>query len=182
MFYELKTSIGQVAVFISGSALTKRAFAVRYFFYFLFLLLILPSLARAEDISNVTVSSVTDGDTFKINLSCAFPSLCVALPVRVQGVDTPEFHTKDTCEKKKAKTAKLFTREFLKRGTVNLRYCKRDKYFRLLCDVYVVDPQTKAENALSAALISVGLGVAYGGGKKHKYNWCGEHPVLIQRK
>ena len=152
---------------------------MRYFFYFLFLLLFLPSLACAEDIPNVSVSSVTDGDTFKINLPCPFATLCVALPVRVQSVDTPEFHTKDSCEKKKAKTAKLFTREFLKKGTVSLRHCKRDKYFRLLCAVYVVDTQTKAESSLSAALINAGLGVAYEGGKKHKYNWCGDQPVRV---
>ena len=65
----------------------------------------------------------------------------------MRGVDAPEFKTKDSCEKKKAKEAKLFTREFLKKGSVTLRNCGKDKYFRLLCSVFVVNKETKEEQA-----------------------------------
>lgn len=153
---------------------------MRSFLLIVFLILFLPSWLLAEDIRIVSVSSVTDGDTFKVNLLCNIPTLCKALPVRVQGVDSPEFKTKDSCEKKKAKEAKLFTRQFLNGGIVSLRKCKRDKYFRLLCDVVVIDNQTKVENSLSAALLKVGLAVEYNGGKKYKYNWCGQTPILVK--
>ncbi len=95
-------------------------------------------------------------------------------------VDSPEFRMKDSCEKKKAKEAKLFTRQFLNGGIVSLRKYKRDKYFRLLCEVVVIDKQTKIENSLSAALLKVGLAIEYNGGKKHKYNWCGPNPILVK--
>lgn len=153
--------------------------SVRCFLSVLFLLLVLPSLLLAEDIQVSSVSSVYDGDTFKVNLLCNISTLCKALPVRVQGVDTPEFKTKDRCEKKRAKEAKLFTRQFLNGGIVSLRNCKRDKYFRLLCDVVVTNTGTKEVNSLSAALLNAGLAVEYNGGKKYKYNWCGTLPVRI---
>ena len=153
--------------------------AVRYFFTLL-VLLSFPLCVFAEDIPNVSVSSVTDGDTFKVNLLCGITTLCKALPVRVQGVDTPEFKTKDPCEKKRAKEAKLFTRQFLNSGVVSLLKCKRDKYFRLLCDVTVTNTETKEVNSLSAALLNAGLAVEYNGNKKHKYNWCGPAPVRIK--
>ena len=152
---------------------------MRCFLSVLFLLLVLPSLLLAEDIQVSSVSSVYDGDTFKVNLLCNISTLCKALPVRVQGVDTPEFKTKDRCEKKRAKEAKLFTRQFLNGGIVSLRNCKRDKYFRLLCDVVVTNTGTKEVNSLSAALLNAGLAVEYNGGRKYKYNWCGPIPLRI---
>ena len=145
-----------------------------------FLLSLLPSLLFAEDIQVTSVSSVYDGDTFKVNLPCNISTLCIALPVRVQGIDSPEFKTKDSCEKKKAKEAKLFTRKFLNNGTVSLRNCKRDKYFRLLCTVVVTKDETKAEYSLADALLEAGLAIKYDGGKKYKYNLCVENPVLIK--
>ena len=38
----------------------------------------------------VSVASVYDGDTFKINLNCSLAVYCEKVPVRVRGVDTPE--------------------------------------------------------------------------------------------
>lgn len=99
------------------------------------------------------------------------------LPVRVRGVDAPEFKTKDSCEKKKAKEAKLFTREFLKKGSVTLRNCGKDKYFRLLCAVFVVNKETKEESSLATALLNANLAVPYEGQKKLKYNWCSDKPI-----
>lgn len=150
---------------------------VRYIFSILILLLASPAIAKNTDITDVKVTSVYDGDTFKVMLPCSLPVVCDYISVRVQGVDSPEFNTKNACEKKKAKEAKLFTRDFLSKGSVTLRNCRKDKYFRLLCAVFVVEGETKAERSLTTALLNANLAVPYEGKKKLKYNWCGTKPV-----
>lgn len=114
-----------------------------------------------EMFRNVSVASVYDGDTFKINLNCSLAVYCEKVPVRVRGVDCPEIKGKTEKEKRLAQKAKAFTKEFLKRGPVTLTDCGRDKYFRLLCDV------TNGEDKdLARELIRRKLGYAYDGGKK----------------
>lgn len=150
---------------------------MRYILPILLFFFCLPSFAKNDDITNVKVTSVYDGDTFKVMLPCSLPVVCDYISVRVRGVDAPEFKTKDSCEKKKAKEAKLFTREFLKKGSVTLRNCGKDKYFRLLCSVFVVNEKTKEESSLTTALLNANLAVPYEGQKKLVYNWCGTKPV-----
>ena len=150
---------------------------MRYILPILLFFFCLPSFAKNDDITNVKVTSVYDGDTFKVMLPCSLPVVCDYISVRVRGVDAPEFKTKDSCEKKKAKEAKLFTREFLKRGSVTLRNCGKDKYFRLLCSVFVINEETKEESSLATALLNTNLAVPHEGQKKLACNWCGTKPV-----
>ena len=108
----------------------------------------------------VSVASVYDGDTFKIN--CKYSIFCKAIPVRVRGVDTPEI--KGTArEKKLAQMAKEFTQAFLDQKPITLTDCGRDKYFRLLCDVTNADGED-----LATELIRRELGDPYNGGTKSK--------------
>lgn len=114
-----------------------------------------------EMFRNVSVASVYDGDTFKINLNCSLAVYCEKVPVRVRGVDCPEIKGKTEKEKRLAQKAKTFTKTFLEKGPVTLTDCGRDKYFRLLCDV------TNGEDKdLARELIRHNLGYAYDGGKK----------------
>lgn len=114
-----------------------------------------------EMFRNVSVASVYDGDTFKINLNCSLAVYCEKVPVRVRGVDCPEIKGKTEKEKRLAQKAKAFTKSFLSNGPVTLTDCGRDKYFRLLCDV------TNGEDKdLARELIRHNLGYAYDGGKK----------------
>lgn len=116
--------------------------------------------------STASLVSVYDGDTFKVNLQCAEAVLCHDIPVRVAGIDTPELKTKDKCEKEKAQQAQAFTISFLQGQSIDLRNCKRDKYFRLLCEVYCNG------NSLADELIKRGLAYPYKGGAKTKRNYC----------
>lgn len=118
-------------------------------------------MPSAETLKNVSIASVYDGDTFKINLNCSLAMYCEKVPVRVLGVDTPEIKGKTTKEKRLAKEAKAFTKDFLEKGPISLTNCSRDKYFRLLCDV------TNAQGKnLAQELIKKDLGYEYWGGKK----------------
>lgn len=110
---------------------------------------------------NVSVASVYDGDTFKINLNCSFAVYCEKVPVRVRGVDCPEIKGKTQKEKRLAQKAKAFTKAFLEDGPITLTDCGRDKYFRLLCGV-----TNSTGKDLADELIRHKLGYAYDGGKK----------------
>ncbi len=114
-----------------------------------------------EIFKNVSVASVYDGDTFKINLNCSLAVYCEKVPVRVRGVDCPEIKGKTEKEKRLAQKAKEFTKNFLADGPVTLTDCGRDKYFRLLCDV-----TNNTGKDLAEELIKHNLGYAYNGGKK----------------
>lgn len=114
-----------------------------------------------EMFKNVSIASVYDGDTFKINLNCSFAVYCEKVPVRVRGVDCPEIKGKTEKEKRLAQKAKAFTKAFLEDGPVTLTDCGRDKYFRLLCDV-----TNNTGEDLAEELIRHNLGYAYNGGKK----------------
>ena len=112
---------------------------------------------------DVSIASVYDGDTFKINLNCSLAVYCEKVPVRVRGVDTPEIKGKTAREKKLAQQAKAFTKEFLSVRPVSLSNCGRDKYFRLLCDV-----QNGEGKNLARELIKRDFGYSYQGGTKSK--------------
>ena len=110
---------------------------------------------------NVSIASVYDGDTFKINLNCSLAVYCEKVPVRVLGVDTAEIKGQTEREKELAQQAKTFTKKFLEKEPISLSNCSRDKYFRLLCDV------TNGEGKnLAKELIKANLGYSYYGGTK----------------
>lgn len=116
---------------------------------------------ETQAFENVSVASVYDGDTFKINLNCSVAVYCEKVPVRVLGVDTPEIKGKTAKEKRLAQKAKAFTKNFLAQRPVSLSDCSRDKYFRLLCKVTNGQGQNLAQE-----LIKRDLGYEYWGGKK----------------
>ncbi len=119
------------------------------------------ALPDNPSLQDVSIASVYDGDTFKINLNCSLSVYCEKVPVRVRGVDCPEIKGKTKREKSLAQQAKAFTKNFLKQTPISLHNCGRDKYFRLLCDVTNGSGQNLAQQ-----LIAHDLGYAYDGGKK----------------
>ena len=122
------------------------------------------AVENGDLLRDVSVASVYDGDTFKINLNCSFAVYCEKVPVRVRGVDCPEIKAKTAREKSLAQEAKAFTKNFLSQSPITLTDCGRDKYFRLLCGV-----TNAAGKDLAEELIRHGLGYAYDGGKKQSW-------------
>jgi micrococcal nuclease len=108
-----------------------------------------------------------DGDTITVNIPRVHAFFSKNIPVRIFGIDSPERKTEDPCEKEKAEIAKEFTNDILSRGhSIELRSVQRDKYFRLLADVFVDG------RSLGQQLLKRGLAVEYDGGEKPKVNWC----------
>ena len=103
-----------------------------------------------------TVLSVYDGDTFRCNILGWQKIVGKNIPIRVAGVDTPEMRGVSTEEKELAKMARDYTLKLLKSGKViELRNCRRGKYFRIVADVYI-----DGKN-LALELIKYGFGVRY---------------------
>ena len=135
--------------------------------YFLICFLSLNTYA-AKQYGSVTVSkviSVYDGDTFRVNID-SLPSIVGKnIPVRLEGVDTPEINGKCQYEKDLALEARDFVRSKLSNAVeILLNDLQRGKYFRIVAKVYIDGVSLEEE------LLKNGLAYQYKGGKKS--SWC----------
>ena len=136
-------------------------------FYLLVCFLSLNTYA-AKQYGSVTVSkviSVYDGDTFRVNIDSLPPIVGKNIPVRLEGVDTPEINGKCQYEKDLALEARDFVRSKLSNAVeILLNDLQRGKYFRIVAKVYIDGVSLEEE------LLQNGLAYQYNGGKKS--NWC----------
>lgn len=122
----------------------------------------LKALAFSMALTNfyqVDVVKVQDGDTIQVALP-NMPSVFSPIGVRIQGIDSPELHSKKPCERREAVRAKTALQSLVYSKKVDLLSCTRDKFFRLLCRISL-EKQDIAEYMLSHALAR-----AYFGEKK----------------
>ncbi len=110
------------------------------------------------------VTSIYDGDTFRVTIR-NWPAVAgQRVPVRLYGIDTPEMRDKRPKVRDLARRAKQFSVEHLRNGKrIELREIRRDKYFRLLAEVWI-DGQS-----LGALLLKAGLAKPYDGGTKNSW-------------
>ena len=122
----------------------------------------------AKQYGSVTVSkviSVYDGDTFRVNIDSLPPIVGKNIPVRLEGVDTPEINGKCQYEKDLALEARDFVSSKLSNAVeILLNDLQRGKYFRIVAKVYIDGVSLEEE------LLQNGLAYQYNGGKKS--NWC----------
>jgi endonuclease YncB( thermonuclease family) len=127
----------------------------------------LPAQAKPQ-YGTVTVSKVInvyDGDTFRVNIDSLPPIVGKNIPIRVNGVDTPEIRGKCEYEKNLALKARDFVRVKLANAKeIKLTNLQRGKYFRVVANV-VVDGVS-----LEQELLDNELAYEYSGGKK--LSWC----------
>ena len=118
-----------------------------------------------EDVIVDKVTSVYDGDTFRVNIK-GYPKIIGhRMSVRILGIDTAEIRTNCKKEKDLARSAKKLTISLLRGAKlIELRNIKRGKYFRILADVYVDNISIADE------LVKNNLAVRYDGGTK--IDWC----------
>lgn len=114
------------------------------------------------------VLRVYDGDTIFVTLANVHPVFGSNLGIRLNSIDTPELDGNCAQEKDLAKKAKERVAALLPAGTeVKLVNLKRDKYFRILADVY-----THEIISVNNTLLMEKLAQPYTGGIK--INWCEE--------
>lgn len=136
---------------------------------------LISGFAFAEDTCNHTTTAFNcvkyiknyDGDTVKVNIPNVHPLLGKGIEVRVFGVDSPEMKTHDNCEKNVAKQAQKIVEGLLKNAKrIDLKDIGRDKYFRVLANVY-------ADGILiKDVLLKEKMAYIYDGGTKKKMDWC----------
>ena len=128
--------------------------------YFLICFLSLNTYA-AKQYGSVTVSkviSVYDGDTFRVNIDSLPPIVGKNIPVRLEGVDTPEINGKCQYEKDLALEARDFVRSKLSNAVeILLNDLQRGKYFRIVAKVYIDGVSLEEE------LLQNGLAYQYNG-------------------
>ena len=131
-------------------------------------LLISVCIQAKPQYGTVTVSkviSVYDGDTFRVDINSLSSIVGKNIPIRVNGVDTPEIKGKCEYEKKLALKARDFVRAKLANAKeIKLTNLQRGKYFRVVANV-VVDGVS-----LEQELLDNQLAYEYSGGKK--LSWC----------
>jgi endonuclease YncB( thermonuclease family) len=139
----------------------------RNLYIILLLFLSLCFAVPVKTYGNVTVSrvvSVYDGDTIMVDIDEYPPILGQSISVRIFGIDTPEIKSKNPKETERAEQVKDYVQNLLKNAkVVELRNMQKDKYFRILADVYV-DKQSIAD-----LLIKKGYAVPYDGGTKQDW-------------
>jgi len=122
------------------------------------------SQLRQNDFGNLVVHglvSVYDGDTFTCDIDGLHPLIGESISIRIRGIDAPEM--KD--ERSDIREKSIQARDYLRRRLVTaekieLRHLERDKYFRILADVYV------NEILISRELVAKKLAKPYDGGTK----------------
>lgn len=111
------------------------------------------------------VTSIYDGDTFRVNINDWPAIVGQRVPIRVKGIDTPELRGKCQTEKELARKAKQHTVQLLRGAKIiELQNIGRGKYFRILADVSVDGRD------LGESLVKNGLAVKYYG--VAKIDWC----------
>jgi len=126
------------------------------------------SVQAAPEYGTVTVSkviSVYDGDTFRVDIDSLPPIVGKNIPIRLNGVDTPEIQGKCQYEKDLALKARDFVRNKLANAKeIKLTKLQRGKYFRVVADVMIDGISLEKE------LLENELAYNYSGGKKS--SWC----------
>ena len=126
------------------------------------------SAQAAPEYGTVIVSkviSVYDGDTFRVDIDSLPPIVGKNIPIRLNGVDTPEIQGKCQYEKDLALKARDFVRNKLANAKeIKLTKLQRGKYFRVVADVMVDGVSLEQE------LLENKLAYKYTGGKKS--SWC----------
>ena len=115
---------------------------------------------------NAELRRVVDGDTVDVTIDCGF-NMHVKERVRLKGINTPEFRTRDLEEKERGLAAKARLIEILdswgNRMIIRTSIDKKGKFGRLLGEL--INPYKEDENA-NKMLLKEGHAVKYDGGKR----------------
>lgn len=114
------------------------------------------------NISKEKVIKVYDGDTITIisKIPWLFKSKTYKFSIRLAGIDAPEIKSKNPHEVLKANRSRSALARMILNKKVKLKHLRREKYGRILCDVYY-----KGTN-INKWMILKGYAVKYNGGKK----------------
>jgi endonuclease YncB( thermonuclease family) len=114
---------------------------------------------KDELIRDAVIYRLHDGDTFSATVSLGM-GVSLDVGIRIAHIDTPELNTPAGLVSKNRLMELLGMKCDFDKVLVTLKFLKKDKYGRWLCDVYHKDTN------ISEWLLKEGLGKSYEGGKK----------------
>jgi endonuclease YncB( thermonuclease family) len=124
--------------------------------------------SKSADLKGVVYVKARDGDTILVNIPSLPSVFGYHLPIRIAHIDAPEIEGFTVCERQAALNAGLEVATLLSEAKkIVLISPKRDKYFRIVADVYIDD-----KILLSAHMLEKRLAYAYEGGTKQSIDWC----------
>lgn len=138
---------------------------IRYLLLFCFFI---PSISIAQEYGSLKVSKIIyvyDGDTFRVDINSLHSIIGKNISIRIAGIDAPEIKGKCKYEKEQAIKARDFVRDKLSKSSeVILTDIQRDKYFRIVANVFIDGQSLKND------LLSSNLARRYNG--RIKLTWC----------
>lgn len=128
-------------------------------------------MAKSEEpVANFTDAKYLynyDGDTINFHIGDTLPVIFQNMSIRLYGIDTPELHSKNSCESTLSHKIQAFVENELKSAKkIDLVGCEKGKYFRLVCSISYDDKD------LTKTLLDKRYGVPYYGDTKEKVDWC----------
>ena len=119
------------------------------------------------DFRNAKLVECYDGDTCKFDLPNIHPLLGSKINVRLLGIDAPEIKSKCKEERRLGFFARDSLRSLLfNASAIRLKSTRRDKYFRILADIYA------DEVDVQQVLLDRKLVIPYNGRNKYQQGWC----------
>ena len=131
------------------------------FFVVIFLMSVPAHAEEYDERRSVQFVSNYDGDTITVNVPGWPPIIGQGISVRIFGIDTPEMHDRRVSVHAVAVQARDLVHSMLSGvQSVEIRHVQRDKYFRILAEVWVDGVSVASE------LLRRGLARPYDGGTK----------------
>jgi len=125
---------------------------INFIFFILFFFSLNASKTSHGDINKCELVHVYNGDTFIVNIRDMPAIIGKNIPIKISDIETPSISSKNPAVRTRAMQAKEFLENLLKKSKViTLKNVKRDKYFRILAEVYADDKNVAQE------LINTGL-------------------------
>lgn len=145
---------------------------MKLFVLVLSLLFTVPAFAvDTLKLSSDDITSVYDGDTFKVNVYWLPPVFGEDLSIRLRDIDTPEMRSSCSTDEQRVveRTLAKKSRDYLEARLTTARSIVatdlgRDKYFRILATLYIDGVNINDE------LITLGHAKVYDG--RTKVGWC----------
>jgi len=132
----------------------------------IFIGLVIPVYAASYGPYMLSAPIAIDGDTLRADVQI-WPNTTVDVSIRVIGVDTPELHALNACERDLAQKAKIFTDAWIQANApLTIGAVKPDKYSGRF-DAVVT---SRGGASLATTLIQSGHGRPYNGGARQA--WC----------
>lgn len=117
-------------------------------------------------------------DTDSISILFNYKNEIVKYNLRLDGIDAPEFKSKNKNEQELCIKGTKFLKELILKKIIKIKTFKVDKYGRLLSKIY----NYSDDQCINDLLIDIGFCRKYSGEKKEEWNLTSSEPLAISKE